>query len=351
MKRSLPLRSFLWLSVLLLLFFFLDTAFLIWIEAKEFVTGKPVTWEEVSEWVLLVPLNIGVLVLMIIMIRFVNRHMIAPLQSMAQTASNIKAGHLDERMEVASTNYEVDIVANTLNDAFDRYQEIVDRLQQFSSNTSHQLRTPLAAIRNAGEVCLQKDRSSETYREVIKDMLEEVHTLTRVIEQLLLLSRLDSKEARRNFKAQSLNGVLRQVADMYQSLCDKEGIQLLVKEDAHVDVRGDDVLLHQVFANLVDNSMRYTPRGGTITLGVALPQQGTVKCYVSDTGTGIPESDRETVFDRFARVSTDSTEGNGLGLSIAASIVRAHLGTIQLAPEGPPGTTVMITLPVPEADQ
>ncbi|MFT5474274.1 MAG: signal transduction histidine kinase, partial [Kiritimatiellia bacterium] len=290
MKRSLPLRSFLWLSVLLLLFFFLDTAFLIWIEAKEFVTGKPVTWEEVSEWVLLVPLNIGVLVLMIIMIRFVNRHMIAPLQSMARTATNIKAGHLDERMEVASTNYEVDIVANTLNDAFDRYQEIVDRLQQFSSNTSHQLRTPLAAIRNAGEVCLQKDRSSETYREVIKDMLEEVHTLTRVIEQLLLLSRLDSKEARRNFKAQSLNGVLRQVADMYQSLCDKEGIQLLVKEDAHVDVRGDDVLLHQVFANLVDNSMRYTPRGGTITLGVALPQQGTVKCYVSDTGTGIPES-------------------------------------------------------------
>ncbi|MFT5473833.1 MAG: two-component system OmpR family sensor kinase, partial [Kiritimatiellia bacterium] len=102
--------------------------------------------------------------------------------------------------------------------------------------------------------------------------------------------------------------------------------------------------------NLVDNSMRYTPRGGTITLGVALPQQGTVKCYVSDTGTGIPESGRETVFDRFARVSTDSTEGNGLGLSIAASIVRAHLGTIQLAPEGQPGTTVTITLPVSEAD-
>jgi signal transduction histidine kinase len=263
---------------------------------------------------------------------------------MAHTAQRISAGRFEERVSVPENHGEITELAHTLNHAFDRYQDAIDRMKNFASNASHQLRTPLTAMRSVGEVALQKARAPEEYRETIGSMLEEVQRLAHVIEQLLLLARMESAELRRHFVDSDAAGEMTSVVALRKPIIESKGLQLDFVPRAAVSIKANPALLRQAFANLLDNAIRHTPEGGRIELAVESGNDE-ILVRVADTGPGIPEHFRHKLFERFSPgVSTDQ-QGTGLGLAIVAEVVKVHGGSLQV--ESVPGQGATFTMRLP----
>ena len=220
--------------------------------------------------------------------------------------------------------------------------------KEFSSNVSHELKTPLASIRLLADSILQNDRiDRDTAREFVSDIGEEAERLTRISEKLLTLTRMDSAVAVAEVPV-DVKRVVEKVEHMLTPLAD-EGevtVETDLQEDCMVLATEDD--LYQIAFNLMENAVKYNLPGGSVT--VTLRGAGDlVTLTVEDTGVGIPEEDLGKVFDRFYRVDkarSRAAGGTGLGLSIAREIVQRHHGTIALAPHEGPGTTIRLTLPI-----
>ncbi|NKB23768.1 MAG: HAMP domain-containing protein [Kiritimatiellae bacterium] len=264
------------------------------------------------------------------------KRMLRPFQKLAKTAHRISRGQLKERIQVEHHDDEIGMLAQCLNTAFDQYQKLADRMKQFGSDASHQLRTPLSGLRTTGEICLQKERSPEEHEETIAHMLEETQRLTHIVEQLLILSRLDETARTLDFKEISLNKVIDNIVEQYKLLCEDKKITLHTERSFSVTLKGDELLLNQVFANLLDNAIRFTPEHGTISISTHNKNPGHVVCSISDTGPGIPPAFRDKIFERFSQLPQSHNEGAGLGLAIVADIIKLHGGTIRVL-ENPHG--------------
>ena len=224
--------------------------------------------------------------------------------------------------------------------------------KEFVANVSHELRTPLTNVRSYAET-LRDD--AEIPRDMVDSFLDiiinETDRMTRIVQDLLTLSRLDSGRA-------DLRVSRFPLADAIESVC--RAVELEAQNHGHTLVRkygsglmlpaimGDRSRLEQVMMNVVGNAIKYTPDGGTISVDAGVTGKN-VWIEVADTGIGIPEKDRERIFDRFYRVDKARSRekgGTGLGLSIAKEIVLRHHGTIRIADHDGPGCTVRIVLPI-----
>ncbi|MCF7849313.1 MAG: HAMP domain-containing histidine kinase [Kiritimatiellales bacterium] len=272
----------------------------------------------------------------------VTRTLLEPLRQMAGTARNISAGAFSERITLNRTYDELDELGTSFNLAFDRYEEAVDKLKNFSADAAHQLRTPLAAIRSTAETVLLNERSPAAYQESLQQILEELHGLSVTVDQLLLLARLESGKVQQEFKPINLAAIAHAATERFQPLTEAKGINLEITVPTSARVSGVEALLDQALANLLDNAIRLTPQNGTIRIGIRLDGKK-VTCTVADSGPGIPEQLQSNVFERFR----SGSEGSGLGLAIVRDIVHAHQGTVQAgsAPETG-GALFTITLPV-----
>jgi signal transduction histidine kinase len=269
-----------------------------------------------------------------------------PLRAVLGTAERIRAGNLNERIPVGGPRDELVRTGEALNHAFDRYADAVARLERFSADASHQLRTPLAAVRAAGEVCLQQERSPEAYRETIGEMLEEVDHMQHTVEQLLQLARLDPALLR-GTEALDLRAALREWAmDMAAAAADR-GIRIdPPPEGPPLPMRAHPRLLREVFVNLLNNALAATPDGGVIRCGVARTPDGRIAWTVEDSGPGIPPEDRARVRDRFYRGARAQGRGAGLGLSIVEHIVDLHGGLLEIeTSEALGGACLRMTFP------
>jgi len=277
----------------------------------------------------------------------VSRRMLAPVRAISETARNIVDGHLTARIETDVPDDELGTLSQVINQAFDRYEASLKELQRFNADASHQLRTPLTALRMKGEICLNRPRSAEDYRETIQAMLEQLSRLSRIVEQLLDLSRLGAASMREHFKPVDVIEVARRTAVDFEPLCSEKQVSLAVEGTGQVPrTLGDEALIEQVFANLLDNAIRFTPAGGAVDVDVRASASGrNVSVSVSDTGAGIPESCASSVLERFNKGSRPESDGAGLGLAIVAEIVRVHSGHIGLARNPGGGTTVNVTFP------
>ena len=222
--------------------------------------------------------------------------------------------------------------------------------KEFVANVSHELRTPLTNVRSYAETLRDNDDvPREMENNFLDIIISEVDRMTHIVQDLLTLSRLDSGRAELKMARFSLREAL-------DSVC--RAVELEARRRGHTLVRsygetlpmvtGDRSRLEQVMMNVVGNAIKYTPDGGTITVDAGLRGRR-AWIEVSDTGIGIPEQDRERIFDRFYRVDkarSRESGGTGLGLSIAREIVLRHKGAIRLAPHDGPGTTVRIELPI-----
>ena len=270
---------------------------------------------------------------------WIARRITRPLHAVAATAKRIRGGRWDERIETATMpDDETKVLAETVNAAFDGYAGALRRLERFSGDAAHQLRTPIAAMRNLGEVALSRSRTAEDYREALETMLGELDRLTRIVEQLLQLSRLEAGAMKKRFAPIPLRSVVEQVRQIYQPLAEVRGVELVVAAgSAEGRVDGLEELLVELLGNLVDNALRHTPKGGVVRIEVAADSDSGVRLTVTDSGPGIPEEFAQKIFDRFSQVPGGETGTAGLGLPMAAQIAAVHGGELKLANPGKPG--------------
>ncbi|MCI0705244.1 MAG: heavy metal sensor histidine kinase [Planctomycetia bacterium] len=271
---------------------------------------------------------------------------LAPVERITETARSISGERLDQRVPVANPGDELGRLAATLNDMLDRLERSFTEMHRFTADAAHELRTPLAVIRNEAEVALRTPRSAKEYTRVLETLLEEVVRLSEMADQLLFLCRQDAglnPPAREEVR---LDELLRAVAENMRLVAEAKGVTLVLADNLPCTVRGDAHQLRRVFYNLIDNAVKYTAAGGTVR--VASRRDGDeVVVTVFDTGIGIPAEHLPRVFDRFYRVDPSRTgDGAGLGLSICRAVVEGAGGTITAVSDEGRGSVFEVRLPV-----
>src|ERR1700722_14142909 len=250
---------------------------------------------------------------------------LAPVKIITATAHEITSHHLDKRLPVVETGDEIAKLSKTLNQMISRLDESFQSVNRFTADASHELRTPLTIIRGELETSLLDESLSEKVRETIYSLIEETENLSKIVQCLLSLSRLDSGSAQMERVRLNLADLVSTITDQMIPLADEKRVVLTAKAQGRVEVEGDRVRLRQVVVNLLDNAIKYTPEGGRVTVGVNVSDRQ-AQLEISDTGPGISASDLPHVFGRFFRADQDrlsTIEGTGLGLSIVQSICSA----------------------------
>lgn len=274
-------------------------------------------------------------------------HLLKPIREMATTAERIRAGNLDERIPTQAYHDELARLADTINDAFDRYASAVNRLKHFSADASHQLRTPLAIIRSSADIALQQERSVEEYQEALGSILEHTERLQRIIDQLLQLSRLNRAESL-PLETVQLDSLVKHWVEEISPLISEQEITLTYSAPPHpVWIQGSPLLLEEAFTNLVLNASQYTPANGHVRVTVRDGEAGWAIWSVEDSGPGIPVQDRERMLQRFQRGANAAKTGSGLGLPIVQDIVHIHKGHVHIeTSQDLGGTAVLISVPI-----
>ena len=295
-------------------------------------------WQRIREFLTAAGLALPILLALAAVFgyQFASRAL-APLEQMALRAEQITAERLDQRLPIGNPHDELGHLARVINDVLDRLERSFEQLQRFTSDASHELRTPLAAIRSVGEVGLQKNRTAADYQDTIGSMLEEVTRLTKLVENLLTISRADAGEIQLTFTTFSPLELVRGVIALVEILAEERGQKLHASGDENLRVRGDRALLRQAIINVLHNAVKYSPVGGTvfISVGALAPERAMIQ--IRDSGPGIPREHRTKIFDRFYRVDAGrarDTGGAGLGLAIANWAVTAQGGQIRVEDGG-----------------
>jgi signal transduction histidine kinase len=259
--------------------------------------------------------------------------------------------HLSHRLNIANPYDEIDRLTHVINDLCARFEENSRSQQRFIANATHELRSPLANLQLALEYALRRQHRPEAYQAILQSALGDVQRLTTLVRDLLTLSRADSGRLDLIPRPVALHELLQQLVAAYQ-LRAQEKAMTLTLAIPEIIVNGDAARLQQLFANLLENALRYTPAYGTVAItGARLGNAARVA--VTDTGRGIAPEHLPHLFERFYRVDKDHAReggGSGLGLAICQEIVRAHDGTLTVQSTPGAGTTFTVTLPLAVVD-
>jgi signal transduction histidine kinase len=234
-----------------------------------------------------------------------------------------------------------------MNDMIARLEESFHRMAEFTADASHELKTPLCAMRGEAEVLLSKMRSGEEYREGLAHFIEQFDHMNRMINDLILLSKFDASQVELRMAPIRLDLLLKGNCQFFQVMAEQKKIGLETGDFPEATVMGDKVRLQQLFTNLIDNAIKYTIEGKVRVTIETNPNVVSVR--VSDTGIGIPREEQTKIFKRFYRVDKSrsrETGGVGLGLSIAEWIAHAHRGRIEVISTPARGSTFVVILPI-----
>jgi heavy metal sensor kinase len=273
---------------------------------------------------------------------------LAPVDRIARKAEQITQHNLSERLPVARTAEELERLCLSLNLMIGRLEDAFLNSQRFVADASHELRTPLTAMRAELESLASDVRQKPELRETLGSLLEEVERLTRIVEQLFALSRLDAGEAQAEWVPFDLAELAATTAEQMSLLAEDKGITVDCDAKERVMVEGDRARLKQVVVNLLDNAIKYTPANGAIHLRAAT-DNGQAVLEVSDNGIGIPADSLPHVFDRFFRVDKARTRdpgGAGLGLAIVKSISTAHGAQVEVESGNGRGSCFRVKFPM-----
>lgn len=323
--RTIRFRFFMWLAVHTIVIFFLIGLALVAFDLYEYFENPAMAGEEIEEIIVVASVMAVLLPVSLAGAWVISRHLLGPWKTMVVQAERISAGRLGERIQAVNPADEIGRLATTLNQTFDRYQNLLDRLQRFSYDASHQLRNPLAAIRTNGEVCLRQPRPEEEYRTVIGGMLEDADRLGRTVEQLLMLARAAGGALEESRVQIYLQNLAESVAAEGRMIGEMRGLSVeVIAPDSPLLLKGVPELIREAIANLLDNALRFSPDGGTIEIGLSQSGADVVRITVSDSGPGLSPAQKATVFRPFARDREAGKESVGLGLAIVADICEAH---------------------------
>jgi len=277
---------------------------------------------------------------------FLTKMTLRPVDDMTNAMCQITSNNLLQKIEIPVTNDEIKRLAETFNNMLIRLDEAFSSQQQFIQDVSHELRTPLTALKGKQEVALNKKRSPEEYESVLAVNLEEINKMSQLVEDLLVLARLENKEPLLKIQPVNLTLMIGRILDSMKLLADQKDIVLLFSSNDQVFIEADQSQVSRAISNIVDNAIKYTPSKGRVDIKLS-KDNTSAKIAISDTGIGINNSELPYIFDRFYRADKSrSSSGFGLGLSIAKSIVDAHKGRIEVESAPDNGTTFTIFLPL-----
>lgn len=280
---------------------------------------------------------------------WISRRALAPVDEITQAARSIGIQNLSRRLTVPATGDELQRLSETWNDMLARLESAVKRLSQFTADASHELRTPIALIRTTAELTLRRERSPETYREALREIVAESERTGRLIEDLLLLARADAGLPALPLENLELTPLVRDICEQGQVLAEARQLQISADlPEAPVFVQANDTALRRLLLLLVDNAVKYTPAGGRITVSVGRDPAGATLA-VRDTGIGIPDSALPHVFERFYRADESRNRdagGAGLGLSIAKWIAERHHASLEAESVLGQGSTFRVRFPL-----
>jgi heavy metal sensor kinase len=294
--------------------------------------------------------------------QFLANKALKPVDQVTQTARTITSQNLNQRIPPPKVHDEISRLIDTFNDMISRLDKSFNQIKQFSTDASHELKTPLTILRGEVEVALRKERNSSEYEQVLRSNLEEINRMSRIVEDLLLLTRTDMGEIPLNRDHVNLTKILREVVDQLSILAQTKNLEVVTSNhDEEVHIFADALRLRQLFLNLIENSIKYTEPGGSIRIilerdheqlfsAEGTEQNASVRIVVMDTGIGIAKEDQERIFDRFFRVDKARSRdqgGSGLGLSICKWIVEAHQGQISVESDLGKGSRFVVRLPLP----
>lgn len=276
---------------------------------------------------------------------FIARRSLKPVDDITRSARTITASNLELRLPRSQNNDEIARLIDTLNDMIARLEQSFAQVRQFTSDASHELKTPLAILMGELGVALRRPMSAEEYQATLASCLEEVERLTNVVQGLLELSRAETGQVTIERKPVRLSTLVADVCDDVVLMAEGKHVAFTTDIDPEVVITGDRVRLHQAILNIVENAVKYTPEGGSVRVEL-LAIDGSARLLVSDTGIGIATEDLPHIYDRFYRVDkarSKDIQGTGLGLAIVKWILDAHQASIDVVSTEGAGTTFKVT--------
>lgn len=299
---------------------------------------------------LLLTLGLGLPVIVALSIGggyFVMRRALEPVDALTRSAERITSRNLNERLPIVPTGDELERLSIALNSMVARLDAAFAHIRRFSADASHELRTPLTVLRGELEGIAQEPQLTAAMREMIGSALEETERLARIVDSLLVISRLDAGEARMERARFDFAELTEATVEQLRLLAEDKNIMLVSQARQLVEVEGDRARLKQVVVNLVDNAIKYTPAGGQVEVRVTREDSYTL-LEVKDTGVGIPKEALSHIFERFYRVDqarSRAVGGTGLGLAIVKSICTAHGGEVTVESTENEGSRFEVRLP------
>jgi two-component system OmpR family sensor kinase len=302
-------------------------------------------WETAADIALRMLAPLAVLVPVLALLAWIAvRKSLAPMAHVTEQVETRDASAMSP-LDIQAVPEEIRPLLMALNRLLTRLDDSISSQRRFVADAAHELRTPLTALSLQAQLVEQAQDSNER-NEAIKKLRLGIVRASHLVNQLLTLARQEP-DAQRPFVHLDLAALVRQVVGEYAPLADNKQIDLGIEGNQSVFVNGDEEALRMLVGNLVDNAIRYTPKGGKVDVTLS-DATNSVVLKVEDTGLGIPTEDRERIFERFHRISGNEVQGSGLGLAIVKEVVQRHNALIEIETgNNGTGTIFSVKFPIP----
>jgi heavy metal sensor kinase len=295
--------------------------------------------------------------------QFLANKALKPVDRITQTARVITSQNLNQRIQTLKVKDEISRLIDTFNEMISRLDQSFRQIKQFTTDASHELKTPLTILKGEVEVGLRKKRLPHEYEQILESNLEEINRMSKIVEDLLLLSKADIGEIRLIKEDIDLGRFMTGLIEQMKILAQPKNIRIETSNhQEEIHILGDRLRMRELFINLIENGIKYTEEGGSILITITketdesnplIPYTKKTGAFaniaVTDTGIGIAKDDQEKIFNRFFRVDKARSReqgGSGLGLSICKWIVDAHQGEITVQSEPGKGSSFIVRLPL-----
>ena len=284
---------------------------------------------------------------------WITRKSLRPLQDVADAAELIHAKALDQRLPQPPVQDEIGRLVRVLNDTFDRLERSFAQAMRFSSDASHELKTPLTIMRGEIESALRAEVDNPRIESLLDSLLQETQRLSDIAENLLLLSRADAGALTLKKEAVDFSAMCHELAEDAEILSVRKNITTKSEISPGIHLYADELYLRRILLNLLDNAIKYNVEGGTVSISAAKSGPH-VFFRITNSGLEIPKEHANRIFERFYRADlsrSSEAHGSGLGLSLCREIVLAHGGQIWLERPRPGWTAFVFSLPVPQSQR
>ena len=279
---------------------------------------------------------------------YITNRSLKPIDEISKTVREITTKHLHMRIKESKHDDEIGRLIVILNEMIDRLEKSFEKIQQFSSDASHELRTPLTILLGELQNALQGVKTNEEYQRIISNSIDEILTMSQIIEDLLTLYKADSDDLKLNKEKVSLNQLFSNLYEDVQILAMDKNLSVTFNVEEEYIIDGDRIRLRQLFLNLLENAVKFNKPNGLIDISFSKTEDNII-VMIKDSGSGISPGDGEKIFDRFYRIDksrTRNVRGTGLGLSISKWIAEKHDGHIDFKSEPGEGTIFFVYFPI-----